>query len=62
MWHRVPGRRRFRVPVPADGKRTTIIVPDSGGAQRPCGALALELHARPYEVTQPDGTKRSCAR
>ena len=59
VWDRVPGNATLRASVPADGKRTTIIVPNSGGAQRPSGALQLELHARPYEVTEPDGTKRS---
>ena len=53
------GQRNPASAVPADGKRTTIIVPNSGGVQRPSGALQLELHARPYEVTEPDGTKRS---
>lgn len=59
VWDRVPGDETRKVPVPADGKRTTIAVPNSGGAQRPFGALQLELHARPYEVTEPDGAKRS---
>jgi hypothetical protein len=59
VWDRVPGSETLKVPVPTDGKRTTITVPNSGGAQRPSGALQLELHARPYEVTEPDGTKRS---
>jgi hypothetical protein len=59
VWDRVPGDAILRVPVPADGKRTTITVPNSGGAQRPSGALQLELYARPYEVMEPDGAKRS---
>jgi hypothetical protein len=59
VWDRVPGGATRRVPVPSDGTRTTITVPSSGGAQRPSGALQLELHARPYDVTEPDGTKRS---
>src|SRR5581483_3437663 len=59
VWDRVPGHATLRVPVPADGNRTTITVQDSGGAQRPSGALQLELHARPYQVTEPDGAKRS---
>jgi hypothetical protein len=58
VWDRVPGSATVQASVPADGKRTTIIVPNSGGVQRPSGALQLELHARPYEVTEPDGTKR----
>ena len=44
---------------PCGRKRTTIIVAHSGGAQRPSGALQLELHARPYDVTEPDGTRRT---
>src|SRR5207247_1860807 len=59
VWDRVPGSATMRVPVPADGMRTTITVPNSGGAQRPSGALQLELHARPYDVREPDGRKRS---
>jgi hypothetical protein len=59
VWDRVPGSASLPVPVPVDGARKKIIVPNSGGAQRPSGALELELHARPYDVTQPDGTKRS---
>lgn len=59
VWDRVPGSASLRVPVPSDGQRKTIIVPNSGGVQRPSGALELELHARPYDVTEPDGTKRS---
>jgi hypothetical protein len=27
--------------------------------KRPSGALQLELHARPNEVTEPDGTRRT---
>jgi hypothetical protein len=59
VWDRVPGNATLRVMIPADGKRNAIIVPDSGGAQRPSGALQLELYARPYELTEPDGTKRN---
>jgi hypothetical protein len=59
VWDRVPGNAILRAPVPADGRRHTITVPNSGGVQRPSGALQLELHARPYEVTEPDGTTRS---
>jgi hypothetical protein len=59
VWDRVPGNETLQVPVPANGKRTTFTVPNSGGAQRPAGALQLELHARPYDVIEPDGTKRS---
>lgn len=58
VWDRVPGNETLKVSVPTDGKRR-ITVPNSGGAQRPSGALQLELHARPYEVTEPDGAKRS---
>lgn len=58
-WDRVPGNATLRVPVPVDGRRATITVPNSGGAQRPFGALQLELHARPYDITEPDGTLRS---
>ena len=56
------GQRDVLVPVPADGSRSTITVPNSGGAQRPSGALQLELHARPYDVTEPDGTQAQPAR
>ncbi len=59
VWDRVPGNETLKVSVPTDGKRARITVPNSGRAQRPSGALQLELHARPYEVTEPDGAKRS---
>lgn len=58
-WERVPGSATLRVPVPTDGQRRTITIPDSRGAQRPSGALQIEAHARPYDVTEPDGTKRA---
>jgi hypothetical protein len=59
VWDRVPGTATQRVPVPADGKRATIRIENSGGALRSTGWLELELHARPYEVTEPDGTRRA---
>ncbi len=59
VWDRVPGTESRRVRVPTDGSRTKIAFLNSGGAQRPSGGLQLELHARPYEITEPDGTKRS---
>ena len=58
-WERVPGDESLKVPVPTGGKRITTTVLNSNGAQRPSGALQFELHARPHEVTEPDGTKRS---
>ncbi|HEX5958887.1 MAG TPA: hypothetical protein VFY92_09565, partial [Hyphomicrobiaceae bacterium] len=58
-WQRVPGNATLPVPVPPDGVRNKIVVPESGGALRPSGALQLEVHARPYDMTQPDGSKRS---
>jgi hypothetical protein len=59
VWDRVPGQASLRVSVPEDGIRTTLTVRGSGGAQRPSGALQLELHARPYQLTEPDGAKRA---
>jgi len=58
-WERVPGHAAMRVPVPEDGRRSTITVPASGGAQRPSGALQIEVHARPYAMVEADGTSRS---
>lgn len=58
-WQRVPGSANRRVPVPEDGRRRAIMVPSSGGAQRPAGGLVLEVHARPYAVVEADGTHRS---
>lgn len=54
-WRRVPGEETIRVPVP-DGRGKSILVPGSGGAQRPSGGLVIEAHARPYEIRQPDGS------
>ncbi len=56
-WRRVPGRAQVRVPVP-QGRGAPILVPGSGGRQRPHGALVLEAHARPYDSQQADGTTR----
>lgn len=58
VWDRVPCAATLRVPVPTGGRRT-ITVPESGGAQRPSGALQVEVHARPYEMQEADGTRRS---
>ncbi len=58
-WERVPGQATLRVPVPTDGRRNTVTVPNSGGAQRPSGALQIEAHARPYAIVEPNGTARS---
>lgn len=54
-WRRIPGEETVRVPVP-DGRGKSILVPGSGGAQRPSGGLVIEAHARPYEIRQPDGS------
>lgn len=54
-WRRVPGEETVRVPVP-DGRGKSILVPGSGGAQRPSGGLVIDAHARPYEIRQPDGS------
>lgn len=54
-WRRVPGEETVRVPVP-DGRGSSILVPGSGGAQRPSGGLVIEAHARPYQIEQPDGS------
>lgn len=54
-WRRVPGEARLRLQVP-DGRGDRILVPGTGGAQRPSGALTIEAHARPYEIKQPDGS------
>lgn len=54
-WRRVPGQETVRVPVP-NGRGNSILVPGSGGAQRPSGGLVIEAHARPYQIEQPDGS------
>ncbi|MBN9346895.1 MAG: DISARM system helicase DrmA [Devosia sp.] len=59
LWERVPGNETLKVAVPTDGKRASIFVPNSGGRQRSSGALELVLYARPYDITEPDGTKHS---
>lgn len=59
LWERVPGSETLKVAVPTNGQRSSIVVSNSGGRQRPAGALELVLHARPYDITEPDGAKRS---
>lgn len=56
-WRRIPGHARMRLRVP-DGRGPPVTVPDSGGRQRPSGALVLEAHARPYDIREPDGSVR----
>ncbi|NOG73925.1 DISARM system helicase DrmA [Roseicella sp. DB1501] len=54
-WRRVPGEAVVRIPVP-DGRGARVVLPGTGGAQRPAGGLSIEAHARPYEIEQPDGS------
>lgn len=55
LWRRVPGTARTRIAVP-DGRGPSILLPGTGGAQRPSGGLAIEAHARPYDIHEPDGS------
>jgi hypothetical protein len=55
QWRRIPGHATVKVPVPS-GRGPQIAIPESGGAQRPRGGLTIEAHARPYTITQPDGS------
>lgn len=54
-WRRVPGEAVVRITVP-DGRGARVLLPGTGGAQHPSGGLAIEAHARPYDIKEPDGT------
>ncbi len=56
QWRRLPRREILRLRVP-DGRGARLLVPDSAGAVRPAGGLAVEAHARPATVRRPDGTE-----
>jgi hypothetical protein len=58
VWDRIPGEANLSIPVPVNGRRSKIPVPGSSGVRRPSGALQIEAHARPYEVQEPDGSRR----
>lgn len=53
-WRRVPGEAVVRIRVP-HGRGARVLLPGTGGAQRPAGGLAIEAHARPYAIQEPDG-------
>lgn len=59
QWQRIPGKAALKIPVPTDGRGAPVLVPDSAGRQRPGGALMLEAHARPYTITEADGTTKN---
>jgi hypothetical protein len=54
-WRRVPGEAVVRIPVPR-GRGARVLLPGTGGAQHAGGGLAIEAHARPYAIQQPDGS------
>lgn len=56
-WRRVPGEARVKFAIP-DGRGAGILLPGTGGAQRPSGGLKLEIHARPNVIKQPDGSEQ----
>lgn len=56
-WQRIPGRASVAIPVPKSGERITRTLEGSAGRQRPGGGLVVEAFARPYSLTQPDGSK-----
>ncbi|CVI54689.1 DISARM system helicase DrmA [Agrobacterium leguminum] len=55
-WQRIPGMARVTIAVPRPGERITRTLEGSAGKQRPGGGLVVEAFARPYSLTQPDGT------
>jgi hypothetical protein len=57
-WRRIPGTANLRLPIPA-GRGQPHLLPGTGGAQRPAGALVMEAHARPYSIRQPDGSTKA---
>jgi len=54
-WRRVPGQAVVRIRVP-HGRGARVLLPATGGAQRPAGGLAIEAYARPYAIREPDGS------
>lgn len=56
-WQRIPGMARVTIAVPRPGERITRTLEGSAGKQRPGGGLVVEAFARPYSLTQPNGTK-----
>jgi hypothetical protein len=58
VWRRIPGSATLCLTIPkGDQPRGPRMgVPGSGGAQHPSGGLAIEAHARPYAIHQPDGS------
>jgi len=56
-WQRIPGMARVTIAVPRPGERVTRTLEGSAGKQRPGGGLVVEAFARPYSLTQPDGSK-----
>lgn len=57
VWNRIPGRAWLTIPVPKPGQRVIRTLEGSAGYQRPGGGLVVEAFARPYSLTQPDGSK-----
>ena len=62
QWQRIPGEETVRLPGAGERSWSGSSRRNSGGRQRPGGALVLEAHARPYTLEQPDGSKRTCVR
>jgi hypothetical protein len=57
VWKRIPGRASVTIPVPKPGERIKRTLEASAGHQRPGGGLVVEAFARPYSLSQPDGSK-----
>ena len=55
QWQRMPGAATQVIAIPEKGRGAPVPVQNSAGRQRPFGGLTLEVHARPYSITESDG-------
>lgn len=58
-WVRKPGLSEIDVDVPAPGKLTKHVLPDSAAPGKRGGALELGVQARPFTLKHPDGSNET---
>lgn len=56
LWVRSARRETVRLAVPKNGRAPPALVPNSTTPMKGGGALVLEAHARPYQLSHPDGS------